>query len=613
MSRAPLISAAAIPPPPTNLVFSTPPQPPKWPVPLDADLIYRLFVQLDRLLPKEFGDHPVTLVVHGGASILLHPELAQTQFQPRRTTTRDVNYIGNAFATEWRLRGVLDAPARLQGLAREAASDFHVDPEWLNANADQFLPTTTDASGLARFPVYDAAIHLNGNSQSQTLFRGKSLSVTSAPMYWSIALKLRRFKRWDAADICLLLKNASAFPWTAKTIEDSIRRNCAGSFPEGVWFSGTYLTEQREKMQQIVDMLDGRRPLPDPEYATRRLRTASTPARYPSRAGAATMPPIPRALPEHLRPYTGVRPATAGPAVIPPYPGNGAHPGVSRSYTAQSHRSGYPSNTTGPLRPPHFYHPRERGYSSDSTASISSGGSSSAASMSESDAGSDTGSEYDVGEFNADFAGMTPPPAHWRGRPLPPSAETASMSSGSSISGDATPRARTRSMYPTMSPAMSVSSAPGSSTYHPSAHAHARPGEHHRSGREAPVPGSPAYSLASSFSSMRIANFPNAASSRGSERQPSHLSHSAYPSPTPLPRAPPSSRSRTTSFASTAGSYSAPVGAPRSLPVPHALLPAPEPPQLYAPQRASPGYYDTRRHPKSSRGRDGSRFIPPPP
>ncbi|KAL1680104.1 hypothetical protein EV122DRAFT_208496 [Schizophyllum commune] len=593
MSRAPLISAAAIPPPPTNLVFSTPPPPPSWPVPLDADLIYRLFVQLDTLLPKEFGDHPVTLVVHGGASLLLHPELAQTQFQPRRTTTRDVNYIGNAFATEWHLRGVLDAPARIQRLAREATSDLRVDPEWLNANADQFLPTTTDASGLARFPVYDAAIHLNGNSQSQTLFRGKSLSVISVPMYWSIALKLRRFKRWDAADICLLLQNASSLLWTAQIIEDSIRTNCAGSFPKGVWFSGSYMAEQREKMQQIVDMLAGRRPIPDPEYSTRRLRTASTPARYPSQAGLATMPPIPRALPEHLRPYTGVRPATTGPSVIPPYPGNGAHPGGSRPYTAQSHRSGYPSSANGPLRPVQFYHPRERGYSSDSTASISSGGSSSTA-------------EYDVGEFNANFAGMTPPPAHWRGRPLPPSAETASMSSGSSISGDTTPRARTRSMYPSMSPAMSVSSAPGSSTYHPSAYAHARLGGHHRSGREAPVPGSPAYSLASSFSSMSIANFPNAATSRGSERQPSHLSHSAYPSPTPLPRAPPSSRSRTTSLASTAGSCSAPVGAPQR-------LPAPEPPQLYTAPRAAPGYYDARRHPKSSRGRDASRFIPPPP
>uniref|UniRef100_D8PYN7 Expressed protein n=2 Tax=Schizophyllum commune (strain H4-8 / FGSC 9210) TaxID=578458 RepID=D8PYN7_SCHCM len=168
-------------------------------------------------------------------------------------------------------------------------------------------------------------------------------------------------------------------------------------------------------------------------------------------------------------------------------------------------------------------------------------------------------------------------------------------------------------MYPTMSPAMSVSSAPGLTRDHPCARAYARLAGHHRPGQEAPVPGSPAYTLASSFSSMSIANFPNSATSRGNERQPSHLSHPAYPSPTPLPRAPPSSRSRTTSFASTAGSYSAPVGAPRSLPVPHASLPAPEPSQLYAPQSASPGYYDTRRHPKSSRGRDGSRFIPPPP
>jgi hypothetical protein len=88
------------------------------------------------------------MVVHGGACMLLHPglyNLSQQQQQmipslPRRTTTRDVDYIHRSFITELASCGMPDAAVKLQECIKATARYYRLGADWMNSHADIALP-----------------------------------------------------------------------------------------------------------------------------------------------------------------------------------------------------------------------------------------------------------------------------------------------------------------------------------------------------------------------------------------------------------------------------------------------------------------------------------------
>lgn len=80
--------------------------------------------------------------------MLLHEGLCKLSLQqqqmsptlPRRTTTRDVDYIHRSFVTEMASMGVPDAASRLGECVRGSAKRFGLGLDWMNSDADIALP-----------------------------------------------------------------------------------------------------------------------------------------------------------------------------------------------------------------------------------------------------------------------------------------------------------------------------------------------------------------------------------------------------------------------------------------------------------------------------------------
>ena len=101
-----------------------------------------------QLVAHLFTGRTIRMVVHGGACMLLHPglhKLSQQQHQmipslPRRTTTRDVDYIHRAFVAELASYGMPDAAVKIQECIRTTARHFGLGADWMNSDADVALP-----------------------------------------------------------------------------------------------------------------------------------------------------------------------------------------------------------------------------------------------------------------------------------------------------------------------------------------------------------------------------------------------------------------------------------------------------------------------------------------
>lgn len=125
---------------------------------LNKDMLIEILTYFSTLIPSRFNGLPVRLVVHGGACMLLHPglyALAQQQPPPspsnsphnsipRRTTTRDVDYINRSFAYEWHNFGVSDAVERLKDCIKATAKKFQLGLDWMNSDADVALPMANE-------------------------------------------------------------------------------------------------------------------------------------------------------------------------------------------------------------------------------------------------------------------------------------------------------------------------------------------------------------------------------------------------------------------------------------------------------------------------------------
>lgn len=124
-------------------------------VQLSREFLLTLLGELSLLVLQEFG-RPIRLFIHGGAVMILHPNLSTNSC---RRTTRDIDYIRRAFGHEWRKRGVYDAEERLQRCINAVAIKFrigYVNPspyltrhlsmhtphstDWMNADPDVALP-----------------------------------------------------------------------------------------------------------------------------------------------------------------------------------------------------------------------------------------------------------------------------------------------------------------------------------------------------------------------------------------------------------------------------------------------------------------------------------------
>lgn len=124
--------------------------PPINEVDMTRDLLRRALEHLSVVIarPEHFGGRPIRLVVHGGACMLLHEGLqsiSEHQYRanpqmPRRTTTKDVDYIHRGFVAEMTSLGIPDAGQRLQNCITETAIHFRLGLDWMNDHADIALP-----------------------------------------------------------------------------------------------------------------------------------------------------------------------------------------------------------------------------------------------------------------------------------------------------------------------------------------------------------------------------------------------------------------------------------------------------------------------------------------
>ncbi|KAF8151449.1 hypothetical protein B0H34DRAFT_727627 [Crassisporium funariophilum] len=225
------------PPSHTNPMGPDAPIPPRNEVDLTRDMLGIILEHFSQLVAQHFG-RPIRLVVHGGACMLLHPGLYQLSQQqhvmspslPRRTTTRDVDYIHRSFVTELTSMGCPDPAAKIQECIRATARRYGLGADWMNSDADVALPMAYEPSGTIYDPIYTASIREN-NIDLHTIFRSLNgmLTLISVTPFWSVSLKLVRYTKWDPGDICLLLRNGtvlSSTRWTPDQLEKWLYDKC---------------------------------------------------------------------------------------------------------------------------------------------------------------------------------------------------------------------------------------------------------------------------------------------------------------------------------------------------------------------------------------------------
>lgn len=90
--------------------------------PLTEFYLHLLLDDLQGRTLQEFGEQ-IRLFVHGGAVMILHPELSQCC---TRQSTKDVDYIQRAFCYEWSKRGVFNSGERLQACISGTAEKYGI-------------------------------------------------------------------------------------------------------------------------------------------------------------------------------------------------------------------------------------------------------------------------------------------------------------------------------------------------------------------------------------------------------------------------------------------------------------------------------------------------------
>lgn len=228
-------------------------------VDLSRERLIEILESFSQIVASQF-QHPIRLVVHGGACMLLHPlsyqaSLEQKEYLPRlshhRKTTRDVDYIARSFVTEMAHCGVPHAGQKLQHCIVMTAHKFQLGLDWMNSDADVALPMATASNGVTYDPIYHASVSPN-NIELHSIFHSsnKMLTLVSVSPFWAVALKLVRYSPQDASDICLLLRNGiklSGTQWSRDTLRNWLYEMC--------WSMG-YANYDRERLQTFNSRID---------------------------------------------------------------------------------------------------------------------------------------------------------------------------------------------------------------------------------------------------------------------------------------------------------------------------------------------------------------------
>ncbi|KAM6499989.1 hypothetical protein JOM56_005497, partial [Amanita muscaria] len=193
---------------------------------LTREMLIAVLDYFSTLLPSRFDNHPVKLVVHGGACMLLHPDLNTLAAQTppgndntttraptpppdvKRTTTRDVDFIARSFESEWRQIGITNAKELLNECIALTAKKYGLGLDWMNSDPDVALPMAYDPTSNTTYdPIHTDALKPN-NISRHTVYTSSNglLQLISVTPVWAVALKLVRFTKSDPGDICLILR-----------------------------------------------------------------------------------------------------------------------------------------------------------------------------------------------------------------------------------------------------------------------------------------------------------------------------------------------------------------------------------------------------------------------
>ncbi|KAF7358522.1 hypothetical protein MVEN_00903100 [Mycena venus] len=230
---------------------------------LDRDGLIHILNFFSNLIPGHFGNGPqIRLVIHGGAVMLLNPELAKLAATTaatdgranQRSTTRDIDYIARSFSSEWAQRyGVYDANDRLKQCIFETALQFGLGGDWMNSDADVALPMATDpATGAAYDPIHAASIQ---TCDALTVYTSPNglLKLVSVTPFWTVALKMVRYNPADREDICILLRSGTLsrqYHWTPTRLEHWLLGTCWAMGYAG--YDHERIKEMRRRMIEVV-------------------------------------------------------------------------------------------------------------------------------------------------------------------------------------------------------------------------------------------------------------------------------------------------------------------------------------------------------------------------
>ncbi|KAI0067474.1 hypothetical protein BV25DRAFT_1762457, partial [Artomyces pyxidatus] len=210
-------------------------------VPLTRARLHQILQDLSARLLVAFG-HQVTLIVHGGAVMVLHRDLHHRQ------STQDVDYIHRAFVAQYRSP---DAETRLRSCIASTAAVHGLGADWMNDHADVALPWATNPMGQRYDPITHATLSVSDN----IIFQAPGLKLLMVPWSWAFALKFVRYQKEDPRDIAAMLRlgeGQKSIRWDTPTLEKWITDLC---WPMGYSNYPPPLLEQlRERMRHAISL-----------------------------------------------------------------------------------------------------------------------------------------------------------------------------------------------------------------------------------------------------------------------------------------------------------------------------------------------------------------------
>ncbi|KIY65006.1 hypothetical protein CYLTODRAFT_380054 [Cylindrobasidium torrendii FP15055 ss-10] len=266
-------------------------------LPLTKPMLETLLLHLSGLLTTH-----VRLVVHGGASMLLHPDLER--IPTSRISTMDVDYLHRGLLNEY---GPFVGMELIRCIQTTASRFPGLGTDWMNSEADISLPTT---AAYPYDPVYHDSIQPH-NVALHTVYTSPNgkLTLVSVTPCWGIALKLVRFVKYDMIDIGALLRNGTrvrAVQWTPDVLERWLRTECSSMRYD--LYDQRKLAELRSRIQQATTFVQVGCWAPSPSHpgimetqsrdSWNGLQTFSE-GTHPH-LGASTAPFIPAELPKPL-------------------------------------------------------------------------------------------------------------------------------------------------------------------------------------------------------------------------------------------------------------------------------------------------------------------------